>query len=165
MGKYFDFADNFRKNLLDREDVALDLEDYPEIERHERSHGRHSGISPHQLPDIIDRTFGPLGRYNCYPGVPGHGCYALAVFVSMQLKEFKGNTRGHLTLRGAIEKLIQHIIGSCPGHTQDAVLLTDNWDPNVIQEWRSTVINIMKRDNVNFEIYLITRNRTVEMNL
>jgi hypothetical protein len=108
------------------------------------------GIRPEDIGEIVGAN---AGQVNCYPGIPGGGCHPAAYFVSLTSKRYaKG--RGHLTFRKAIECLVQHMQGHCIGKTQVAVILCDNWDSAVIDEWRFNIEQIKRHASV--EAYLIS---------
>jgi hypothetical protein len=110
------------------------------------------GVSAGELPSMVQCSV--KGGFNCYPGIPGGGCHELAVFISLTSPAYmKG--RGHLNFREAIEKLIQHTQGICPDKTEEAVFITDSWDPSVIYEWRNNLKQINNQVKI-LEIYLLS---------
>ena len=136
---------------IGHEDGMLDSLDYK------------GGIRPQDIPDLFGRmTNSSYGQFNCYPGIPGSGCFKEALFVSLKSPRYaKG--RGHLTFKQAIEKLIQHMQGSCANITEIAILVTDNWDPKVFAEWKTTLLNIKK--NKDIKIYLIIEKNEFRIDL
>jgi len=105
-----------------------------------------NGIHPDQIPDIIKESIGTLigseeNHFNCYPGIPGGRRCSVAFFVSLANSE---NTRGrgHLNCRKALEKIVQHMQGSCSERTSLAVLITDSWDPEAFEEWKANLHEI-----------------------
>jgi hypothetical protein len=110
------------------------------------------GIRPGDIVDIVGE-YGRGGAINCYPGIPGNSCHELAVFVSLTSEAHKGKHRGHLTCRQAIEKLVQHMQGTCAGVTLYAVLIVDSWDGNAASEWTSNLERI--KTEAHLEVYLM----------
>jgi len=112
------------------------------------------GIRSDNIADIVgDCGYG--SDINCYPGRPGHGCHDLAVFVSLTSQQHKGKHSGHLTCRKAIEKLVQHMQGSCAhGQTRCAVMVVDSWDSKAASEWAENLREIQSK--AQLEVYLVT---------
>ena len=52
-----------------------------------------------------------------------------------------------------LERLVRHVQGSCAGTTREAVLITDTWNPEAFERWRSNLETI--RQSVSLAIYLI----------
>ena len=107
------------------------------------------GLRPSDIAGIL----GFREEINCYPGVPGAGCHDTAIFVSLSSSNHRGKHRGHLTCRQAIEKLVQHMQGSCEGITQEAALIVDSWDAEAAGEWRANLKRI--ENQAHLEIYLV----------
>jgi len=112
------------------------------------------GIRSDDIADIVGGC-GYGSDINCYPGRPSHGCHDLAVFVSLTSPQHKGKHGGHLTCRKAIEKLVQHMQGSCAhGQTQHAVLVVDSWDSKAASEWTGNFREI--HTQAHLEVFLVT---------
>ena len=109
------------------------------------------------IDEIRDRVSSSIGTdINFYPGIPGSPCHDLAVFVSLASPlTFHHNVRGRkdLNYEEAIEKIVQHVQGSCVGQTKKAVFVTDFWDNNAFSKWKANLVQISKTSY--FEIYLI----------
>ena len=104
------------------------------------------GIHPSQIPDIIEDSIGESmgnggNQFNCYPGIPGGRCCSVAFFTSLSNPDYKRG-RGHLTCRKALEKIVQHMQGSCPEKTILAVMITDSWDPEAFEDWKDNLHEI-----------------------
>ena len=111
------------------------------------------GIIPQDIASIVGGS-GYGSDINCYPGRPSHGCHDLAVFVSLTSPQHKGKHGGHLTCRKAIEKLVQHMQGSCGhGQTRHAVLVVDSWDSKAASEWSGNLREI--QNQAHLEVYLL----------
>lgn len=119
------------------------------------------GVTSQKIPEIIGSTLeenrviegDARNAFNCYPGIPGHGCKDLAFFVSLTSPSFyKG--RGHLNCGQAMEKIVQHMQGSCQGKTRHAIFLTDSWDAFAYNEWQANLSQI--RQKALLEVYLFT---------
>ena len=92
------------------------------------------GIGPLDISEIIGREI------NCYLGIPGYACCSLAVFVSLQSPAYEGK---------------------CNGIINSVVFITDNWDPEAYEKWRSNLEQI--RSSAYLEIYLIVGNKVTEV--
>jgi len=153
MGEFRHVAEDFLRRLRERTGA---FREYPG-EREQRS------VRAGDIPDLFGDETGRGDGFNCYPGIPGHPCYELALFISLQSREYIGNSRGHLTFREALIKLVQHMLGSCFDTTRTAVLITDNWNPNALDEWQSTIRRVVALTNLHLEIYLLQGDQTIEM--
>jgi len=144
MGEFIGFAN----------DLLLSLKQFP-------IHSL-SGISPDDISDIVSNTVGNrFGAINCYPGIPGYGCCQMAFFVSLTSKSFIGNKRGHLDFFSAIEKIVQHMQGSCKGETYTAILFTDSWNSSAVDKWRDNLRQIAK--DAHIEMYYTNGDTITEM--
>lgn len=116
------------------------------------------GIDSHAIAGIVEEAHGHSSwgdslRINCYPGIPDLNCYDTAWFISLvSSSHTKG--KGHLSFLQAMELLIKHMQGHCYGKTKNAILFTDNWEPNVFNGWESNISNI-KKDAQVVEVYLM----------
>ncbi|NHM26188.1 hypothetical protein G7K71_04060 [Desulfofundulus sp. TPOSR] len=121
------------------------------------------GIRPEGIPRIVQETFGrEYGAVNCYPGIPDPHCHDIALFISLSSPSYaKG--KGHLNCRQAIEKLVQHMQGSCYRRTRIALLITDNWDPTAFDDWKANIRNIKTEAHV--EAYLLAERNVSEIHL
>ena len=99
-------------------------------------------------------------RFNCYPGLPGAPCWDFALFLSLNSPRATRG-RGHLKLRTAVEKVVQHMQGRCSKATHAAVLITDKWDPADIEDWSSNLRQISREKHL--EIYLIQGSVAIEI--
>ena len=115
-------------------------------------HRHEEGISPNEIPEIAGSI--DQGEINCYPGIPGFRCCDLALFVSLSSPAYIKTRRGHLSCRQAIEKVVQHMQGSCFQKTTVAVLVTDSWDATAYDEWMANLQRI--RSSSHIEIYLMS---------
>ena len=114
---------------------------------------QYGGISVNEMPDIIDKSSVLKEPYNLYPGTNGFNCYDLAIFISLTSQHHKSG-HGHFDIRRTLEKIVQHMQGSCKNKTLTALVLTDNWDANAFQEWKANVKQIQSFSTL--EIYLMT---------
>jgi len=93
-------------------------------------------------------------QLNCYPGTPGEKCYKKAFFYSLDKKKYS-KTRGmNLSLGYILTKVVQHMIGHCEGETRYAVIITDNWNDDTFEPWRSTFKKIIKLGGY-IEVYVL----------
>lgn len=118
------------------------------------------GVSINDLGRIIDSFHGHPS--NCYSGMPGFGCFDISYFVSLKSKKnIKGY--GHLTFRQILEKVVQHMQGTCKGRTQLGFIITDNWDPDALEDWKHNLAQIMSESHL--EAYLLTGRSVSPINL
>src|SRR5208337_1403530 len=95
------------------------------LARHIEDMRNEGGVSTNQLPDIIGQALSNIDKsFNCYPGTPCNVCYDLAIFISLS-KQSNASGQGHLSCREALEKIVQHMQGTCYQQTKYAVLITD----------------------------------------
>lgn len=114
------------------------------------------GVSVGDLVTIAGEAIGRGGdEINCYPGVPGAGCHDLAFFFSLRSPIAKGGK--HLNFLQALQKIVQHMQGSCLGATRHAVFVTDCWDAPAYEEWKSNIHQIQR--NARVEAYLLVGSR------
>lgn len=114
--------------------------------------GDGGGIRATDIPDIIEQAFG--SEVNCYPGIPS-GCHSKLVLVSLESKRYKQG-RGHLNFSQALQYLVRHMQGSCPGITRSAVLILDTWNPNEIDFWLPNIQQIQRSAYIEF--YMLSGN-------
>ncbi len=119
------------------------------------------GINQKDIRDIVDNFVG--GPVNCYPGIPGDICYDKAIFFSLTSKRYIKKRKDSISFVSAVTSLIKHMQGSCTEKTNHAILITDNWDANVYEDWRLNLEEINK--NIHLEIYLLTSKSCAEINL
>jgi len=93
---------------------------------------------------------------NMYPSTHRGACCPVAFFISLNSTKY-AKSPGHIKFRKALEKLVQHTQGGCAGVTEAAVLITDSWDANVIDEWRGNIEQIQR--HIYLEVYLVTNSR------
>ncbi len=115
--------------------------------------------------DLAEIVSGSARRegINLYPGVSSYGCHDLAIFISLSSPLYVKGRRGHLSCRQAIEKVVQHMQGSCMNRTRAAVLITDSWDSVASHEWNANLLQIAAA--AHLEIYLITGKNISEIHL
>lgn len=109
------------------------------------------GIHANEIPPLAKTVFGT--DINCYPGALGYGCHELALFVSLNSPLYAKKGRGHLKCGEAMEKIVQHMQGSCLGKTKKAIFITDSWDVSAFAKWKSNLEQISSSNH--FEIYLL----------
>ena len=119
-------------------------------------------ITAADIPEIASRASGD-DEINCYPGIPGSGCHDKAIFISLSDSVYIRGKRGHLTCRQAIEKVVQHMQGTCMKHTRSAILVTDSWDATAYREWQGNIQQI--KHYAHFEAYLIAGRYVSEIQL
>jgi len=119
--------------------------------------GKVGGVTSQELEKIVSKLVGrKFGPINCYPGTPADKCYRLAFFISLSSPRYaKG--RGHLYCGEAMEKIVQHMQGSCPEQTDYAVLISDSWYAVAFDEWKPNLEQIKKK--AKLAIYLMVGGR------
>ncbi len=113
------------------------------------------GISAAEVTKIVLRYSEHFGPTNCYPGVGGASCYKIAVFVSLRAKVHVGQRRkkGHLGFSKALTEIVRHMQGRCPDETYHVVLITDDWNADIYNDWKANFEQIKK--NASVEMYLM----------
>ena len=109
------------------------------------------------LGDFIRQNHGrPI---NFYPSEHKGACCDLAVFVSITGKKYtkykKKGTTSSYNFSDVLEAFCKHMQGDCVGITHQSVIITDSWNPDVWEQYRSRIKAVMKGRN-EVEIYLIT---------
>lgn len=122
---------------------------------------KEGGINSREIPEIVTQSMGGDELINCYPGMPGYGCCSMAFFISLKLpRNAKG--RNHLDCSQALQKIVQHMQGSCIRQTRSAVFISDNWNVVAVNEWKPNLEEI--KNNADLEIYLMGGGRPTLMN-
>ncbi|MEI7639115.1 MAG: hypothetical protein WCJ37_17525 [Syntrophus sp. (in: bacteria)] len=113
--------------------------------------GKERAIHSKEIPDILQEIFGQgsLG-INCYPGQPDGVCCEMAWFISLTVSSHVRRGSGHLNFKEAMAKFIQHMQGPCCKITKTVIFFTDNWDPNIFNDWKYNIDNIKKDAHVEF---------------
>jgi len=138
--------------MSDFEGVVSDIS----REINERSSDNKNGISAKELTDIITQNMEHrFGLVNCYPGVEGGECEKVAFFISLSAKKYVGSRRkiGHLTFSQTLTEVVRHMQGRCPDKTYHAILITDNWQPDIYNDWRANLQQI--KQNATVDVYMI----------
>ncbi|ACV69809.1 hypothetical protein [Desulfohalobium retbaense] len=117
-------------------------------------------ISIEELGELATEVSGKNG-INIYPGIKGAKCHTLSIFISLSSPAYVKGMRGHLSFRQAIEKMVQHMQGTCINKTNIAILITDNWDPAALEEWRDNLHKLATA--VHIETYLISGKNVSEI--
>lgn len=122
-----------------------------------------NGITVQEAEDLFSRAIGP--SINFYPGRGTDKCSKAVIILSLNPKGEYAKGRGHLIFETAIETVVQHMQGHCHGITQEAVILTDTWDPQKIGPWKSNLKVIRNRTNGidKLKILLLSGGKITEM--
>jgi hypothetical protein len=105
----------------------------------------------------IDRKHGGNGdRFNLYPSEHYGRCHQSAVFISLTGKRWNLPARDKITFPRLFELIIQHCQGTCSGKTKYVTIITDNWDDNVSHKWQTNIDTMLHKDNIFFEVFIIT---------
>jgi len=120
------------------------------------------GIAAKELPKLINSACVGEEAINLYPSNNKGGCYELAYFIALKRSPYaKGN--GHLDCRKAMEKLIQHTLGSCRNITKQAIFITASWDAGAYNEWKHILAEI--DENIELEVYLLSGRSATRMDV
>jgi hypothetical protein len=109
-------------------------------------------IRGQDIPDLIRKGY-PYPA-NCYPGEPGKDCFETSFFVSLTARRYANPDKGHLSFRETLGYFVRHMQIQCSGTTKQAVLLTDNWDPDAYDEWKPVIDELKHTEKI--EAFLIT---------
>jgi len=109
-----------------------------------------SGMS---VEDIVENC-GADSRFNCYPGIPGHGCYPVALFISINGVAAQG--KGHLNFKKMMEKFHEHMYKQCFMETRHAVIISNNWVTTEYERYH-VYIEQLRRRGRTVEAYFINR--------
>ncbi len=127
----------------------------------ERSHGD-KDISLRKLTEEITDTINrSIGEVNFYPSTTKGKCYRTAFFLSLTSKQYIKKRGDNLSLPVMMTNIVKHMQGYCPGKTDYAILITDNWNEDVINAWRANIAQIKKDAMV--EIYLVSGGKNSEI--
>ncbi len=58
-----------------------------------------------------------------------------------------------MTCRQALEKIVQHMQGSCFKKTRNAIFITTQWDSTAFEEWKANLFQIQHLEYL--EVYLL----------
>lgn len=98
---------------------------------------------------------GPFGQVNFYPSDHLGPCCNIAFFISLRGKRWKIKNKDRVDFSELFDNIIQHCQGSCQGHTNQAIIITDNWDDDVANKWKHN-IQALKSHGVEFHVFVIT---------
>jgi len=104
-----------------------------------------------------------MSGINCYPGIPNSPCFERAIFMSLNSKKYKPNSKVKpLSFNDALMKIVQHMQGYCFEETKKAIFITDSWNEDIFNQWKSNlrVIRIDKQ----IDCFLITGNKLSPIN-
>ena len=124
--------------------------------RREASDGK---LRSGELTGIVRDVMGEA--VNCYPGELGADCHEKAFFVSLSIK-LAVSSRPHLKLNEAFDAMAKHCNGVCKSRIRTTILLADNWDADVYEQWRPTIENF---DGVYFEAYLLNGDQVTRIRI
>jgi len=111
------------------------------------------GLNIRDISKITERVEENIGQINCYPSVTKGNCCEVAFFIALKGSSY-ARGQGHLSCRKAMEKIVQHMQGTCCDYTKQAVLITANWDEPAYSEWKANLNNIQGK--VQLEVYLLS---------
>jgi len=83
------------------------------------------------------RLFGGK-KINFYPSNTKGKCQSVAVFVSIKQStlEFDSDPGNHRDFETVIKKMVQQVLGSCFDKNKEVILITDEINTNVIDQWK-----------------------------
>lgn len=108
-------------------------------------------VSPHDISNMLDEALS--GRpCHCYPSdEKTNDCYDTAFFISLRGSVAR---RGYPSFQQILDNFVEHMQGVCRTKTRNAVIVTDNWEPNAY-EAKMHNIAAVRADGAIVEIYLI----------
>lgn len=113
------------------------------------------------LDKVLFQMIMYLHEFNFYPSDIFGKCCEVAFFTSLIGSRWNLEDKEKLTLDQMFKNLVKHCQGSCCKKTKYAVIVTDNWDDDIYDFWKSN-IDKLKADGFFIEIHmLIGRNRIV----
>ena len=121
-------------------------------------------LSIDELGDIISDFFGH--SVNFYPSDQKGACCDLAIFLSISGTRFSKIIKRKKELysfKGIMDAFSKHMQGDCVGITRQCVIITDSWEPDVWENYKSRIKQIKKSAEV--EIYLISDPHLSEIEL
>ncbi len=112
-------------------------------------------VMEREIEEIVRKAIGQDGGrpVNCYPGTACNTCHKLAFFIALQGSVYAKGRNNHLTCRQALEKVVQHMQGSCLHKTHHAILITTHWDDAAFEEWKANLFQMS--NEASFEVYLL----------
>ena len=111
-----------------------------------------------EIADMVNRSF---GETNFYPGTEKGKCHRIAFFLSLTSKQYIKKRGENLSLSIMTTNIIKHMQGYCPGKTEYAILITDNWNEDVFNAWRANIDQIKKHARV--EVHLLSGGKSSQI--
>jgi len=106
------------------------------------------------LSNIVMQMSMYLAEFNFYPSGFHTHCCQVAFFTSLSGKRWNLKDSERIGFDQMFNYLIRHCQGSCPGVTNYAVLLVDNWDDDIAKFWEPN-IQQLKNKGVVIEIRMM----------
>lgn len=148
MSEFFELAQRISESIIAKEQMSLSDQNIDQIDR--------GAIGIDDLQKIVSDCLNTsIGSINCYPGLPSRQCFNIAVFIALESPALVRKRNGHLSCAMAIEKIVLHMDGDCKGVTHNAIFITDHWDAKAIEKWKTFLVRIKKKSQL--EIYMIDR--------
>ncbi|AOW76235.1 hypothetical protein A3Q34_04805 [Colwellia sp. PAMC 20917] len=148
----------------ERENFIKDRNNHWDIEKNRNQDGvdwrwkqhiqqkKNNNVSINELGDwLLDQHHHQI---NFYPSNSNGSCCDLAVFLSMTSKKYKKTKDPRNNLNCILDALSKHMQGDCAGMTNKCVIITDNWDADVWDNYKSRIKQVM--NNAYVEIYMIS---------
>ena len=98
--------------------------------------------------------------YNLIPSDEEGKCKEVAVFVALDAKSMKLKPKHRMSFKEALERIVQHVQGTCAGTTKHILLITSSMDADELAPWLGNIRNF---GDVKFDILLRTGNTWKEM--
>jgi hypothetical protein len=75
---------------------------------------------------------------NFFPSSSKGRCCSTAVFVCVKPStlDYSSDPSNHVDFETVVKKMVQQILGGCFNRNKDIILITDNFDTEVIKEWK-----------------------------
>lgn len=112
-----------------------------------------------RLEKILNSNYKIKTPFNFYPSSKKGPCREMAMFLSLHGSRWDLKKEERLSLEEMFKLLIRHCQGSCANKTKYVVIITDNWDDDVVAFWDDNIQMIKSNQNVTVEVKLIMGNR------
>ena len=98
--------------------------------------------------------------YKLIPSDEEGDCKEVAVFVALDAKSMKLKPKHRMSFKEALERIVQHVQGTCAGTTKHILLITSSMDADDLAPWLGNIRNF---GDVKFDILLRTGSTWKEM--
>ena len=111
------------------------------------------------LDYLLERRFNDFSKkvsnsFNFFPSDEKGRCAELAYFVSISDKKVSLKANQKIKLDVMMQNFIRHCQGSCMKTVKHVIIITDKYDNEVINFWKSNIENI-KNNGVKIELNIV----------